>query len=246
MRGRAMMSTSCCTSRRFRRIPATSSGCAPTPARRCTWSSRWDSAWTTGASSAPASTITISPRCDVHADLEACLRFLGDARLLAVETGGRRCYADFGYRAGRCAGVRTRDPRACPGGASSASGAKIRCTFPCGRRAEVSTYRTPWRWWCTRRGGSSASRCGWRRERRGVSVRSFRIGRATLLHADALDWMRTREPCSVHAIVTDPPYGLIEYSDQEQAKLRRGRGGVWRIPPPSTATGGPRCLDSPC
>ncbi len=64
-----------------------------------------------------------------------------------------------------------------------------------------------------------------------MSVRSFRIGRATLLHADALDWMRTREPCSVHAIVTDPPYGLIEYSDQEQAKLRRGRGGVWRIPP---------------
>jgi len=64
-----------------------------------------------------------------------------------------------------------------------------------------------------------------------VSVQSFKIGRATLLHADALDWMRTREPCSVHAIVTDPPYGLIEYSDQEQAKLRRRRGGVWRIPP---------------
>ena len=64
-----------------------------------------------------------------------------------------------------------------------------------------------------------------------MSVQSFKIGRATLLHADALDWMRTREPCSVHAIVTDPPYGLIEYSDQEQAKLRRGRGGVWRIPP---------------
>ena len=60
---------------------------------------------------------------------------------------------------------------------------------------------------------------------------SFKIGRATLIHADALDWMRTREPCSVHAIVTDPPYGLLEYSDQEQAKLRRGRGGVWRIPP---------------
>jgi site-specific DNA-methyltransferase (adenine-specific) len=35
----------------------------------------------------------------------------------------------------------------------------------------------------------------------------------------------------VHAIVTDPPYGLLEYSDREQAKLRRGHGGVWRIPP---------------
>ncbi|MEO8353139.1 MAG: site-specific DNA-methyltransferase, partial [Chthoniobacteraceae bacterium] len=36
---------------------------------------------------------------------------------------------------------------------------------------------------------------------------------------------------SVHAVVTDPPYGLVEYSDREQAKLRAGRGGVWRIPP---------------
>jgi len=36
----------------------------------------------------------------VHADLDACLRALADARLLAVETGGSRCYADFGYRAG--------------------------------------------------------------------------------------------------------------------------------------------------
>src|SRR5271155_701568 len=37
---------------------------------------------------------------NVHADLEACLRALGDARVMAVETGGRRCYADFSYRAG--------------------------------------------------------------------------------------------------------------------------------------------------
>jgi site-specific DNA-methyltransferase (adenine-specific) len=31
--------------------------------------------------------------------------------------------------------------------------------------------------------------------------------------------------------VTDPPYGLVEYTEKEQAKLREGRGGVWRIPP---------------
>jgi tRNA (cytidine/uridine-2'-O-)-methyltransferase len=36
----------------------------------------------------------------VHTDLDACLRALGDARLMAVETGGRRCYSEFGYRAG--------------------------------------------------------------------------------------------------------------------------------------------------
>jgi site-specific DNA-methyltransferase (adenine-specific) len=64
-----------------------------------------------------------------------------------------------------------------------------------------------------------------------VIAPSYRIGRATLIHADALDWMQGRAPRSVHAIVTDPPYGLLEYSDEQQAKLRRGRGGVWRIPP---------------
>ena len=36
----------------------------------------------------------------VHADLDACLRALGSARLIAVETGGLRRYTDFSYRAG--------------------------------------------------------------------------------------------------------------------------------------------------
>lgn len=53
----------------------------------------------------------------------------------------------------------------------------------------------------------------------------------TIHLADSFDWMDTREPQSIHAIVTDPPYGLKEYSDEEQAKLRKGKGGVWRIPP---------------
>jgi DNA modification methylase len=49
--------------------------------------------------------------------------------------------------------------------------------------------------------------------------------------ADCLAWMDAAPPCSVHAVVTDPPYGLKEYTASEQARLRRGRGGVWRIPP---------------
>jgi site-specific DNA-methyltransferase (adenine-specific) len=48
---------------------------------------------------------------------------------------------------------------------------------------------------------------------------------------DAFAWLEAREPNSIHAIVTDPPYGLKEYSDVEKQKLRNGRGGVWRIPP---------------
>ena len=59
----------------------------------------------------------------------------------------------------------------------------------------------------------------------------FRFGHATLHHADCFAWLRAQAPCSVQAVVTDPPYGLIEYSRAEQRKLRAGRGGVWRIPP---------------
>jgi len=32
-------------------------------------------------------------------------------------------------------------------------------------------------------------------------------------------------------VVTDPPYGLHEYTPQQQVKMRNGKGGVWRIPP---------------
>lgn len=53
----------------------------------------------------------------------------------------------------------------------------------------------------------------------------------TLLHADAFEWLAEAEPCSVHAVVTDPPYGLVEYSVDQLRKLRSGNGGVWRIPP---------------
>ena len=56
-------------------------------------------------------------------------------------------------------------------------------------------------------------------------------GNATVLHGDCLDWLRSRAPESVHAVVTDPPYGLVEYSAKEQSKLRAGKGGVWRLPP---------------
>jgi len=58
-----------------------------------------------------------------------------------------------------------------------------------------------------------------------------RVGRAKLIEANCFDWLRSCEARSVHAVVTDPPYGLLEYSPIEQAKLRRKRGGVWRIPP---------------
>jgi DNA modification methylase len=57
------------------------------------------------------------------------------------------------------------------------------------------------------------------------------FGRARLFQADCLTWLRECPASSIHAVVTDPPYGLVEYTPKEQAKLRRGHGGVWRIPP---------------
>ncbi|HYS76320.1 MAG TPA: DNA methyltransferase [Burkholderiales bacterium] len=60
---------------------------------------------------------------------------------------------------------------------------------------------------------------------------SFAFGKATLIQDDCLAWLERQATNSVHAVVTDPPYGLVEYSEIEQKKLRTGRGGIWRIPP---------------
>ncbi|MCE2403949.1 MAG: site-specific DNA-methyltransferase [Dehalococcoidia bacterium] len=55
--------------------------------------------------------------------------------------------------------------------------------------------------------------------------------RATLHHSDCFDWLSQQDDNTIHAVVTDPPYGLHEYTHEQQAKLRRGKGGVWRVPP---------------
>jgi len=59
----------------------------------------------------------------------------------------------------------------------------------------------------------------------------FSFGKAKLYHADCFAWLQRQPTNSIHAVVTDPPYGLFEYTPEQQAKLRLGRGGVWRIPP---------------
>lgn len=56
-------------------------------------------------------------------------------------------------------------------------------------------------------------------------------GNATLIQDDCLNWLKNRPICSIEAVVTDPPYGMVEYTPHEQTKLRNGKGGVWRIPP---------------
>ncbi len=57
------------------------------------------------------------------------------------------------------------------------------------------------------------------------------IGRARLFTSDCMSWLASQPTNSIHAVITDPPYGIREYSAEEQGKLRRGKGGMWRIPP---------------
>ena len=67
--------------------------------------------------------------------------------------------------------------------------------------------------------------------RKQPSFRSYTFGRTTLFEGDCFDWLRQQRENSIHAVVTDPPYGLVEYAPDQQEKLRNGKGGIWRIPP---------------
>jgi site-specific DNA-methyltransferase (adenine-specific) len=57
------------------------------------------------------------------------------------------------------------------------------------------------------------------------------VGRAKLFTSDCMSWIAQQPENSIHAIITDPPYGMREYTPEEQRKLRAGRGGIWRIAP---------------
>ena len=74
--------------------------------------------------------------------------------------------------------------------------------------------------------------CSWQKLRDfGEQPREHLSNGATYVRGDAVQWLSDLPENSIHAIVTDPPYGVIEYDDKNHAKLRAGRGGVWRIPP---------------
>ena len=57
------------------------------------------------------------------------------------------------------------------------------------------------------------------------------IGRSYIVHADCFDWLARIPSNSLHAIVTDPPYGVKEYDFDQIEKRSNGNGGIWRIPP---------------
>jgi site-specific DNA-methyltransferase (adenine-specific) len=61
--------------------------------------------------------------------------------------------------------------------------------------------------------------------------RSEEIGRSRIVHADCFEWLSSIPVNSIHAIVTDPPYGVKEYEFDQIEKRSNGNGGIWRIPP---------------
>lgn len=52
-----------------------------------------------------------------------------------------------------------------------------------------------------------------------------------LVHADCMEWLSLCPKNSIHAVVTDPPYGVKEYDFDQIEKRNDGNGGIWRIPP---------------
>jgi len=50
--------------------------------------------------------------------------------------------------------------------------------------------------------------------------RSDNIGRSLIVHADCFEWLGRVPENSIHAIVTDPPYGVKEY---EFDQIEKGR-----------------------
>lgn len=51
-----------------------------------------------------------------------------------------------------------------------------------------------------------------------------------LYNSDAFEWLARRRPQSIHAVVTDPPFGIVEYEPAQLRKMRNGAGGIWRLP----------------
>jgi len=59
----------------------------------------------------------------------------------------------------------------------------------------------------------------------------YSLKNSIVIHADCFEWMSRISPESIHAIVTDPPYGVKEYDPDQLEKRANGNGGIWRIPP---------------
>lgn len=60
--------------------------------------------------------------------------------------------------------------------------------------------------------------------------KSYRNSQYAIYNSDCLVWLHKQRANSFHAVVTDPPFGVVEYTASELTKKRKGSGGIWRIP----------------
>ncbi len=61
--------------------------------------------------------------------------------------------------------------------------------------------------------------------------KTFKFGKQRLVLDNCFHWLKDVRRNSITAVVTDPPYGLVEFTPTNQRKMRSGRGGIWRLPP---------------
>lgn len=57
----------------------------------------------------------------------------------------------------------------------------------------------------------------------------YRNSLYTIYNADSLDWLVKQRANSFQAVVTDPPFGIVEFTPTELSKRRNGKG-IWRLP----------------
>lgn len=64
-----------------------------------------------------------------------------------------------------------------------------------------------------------------------LDYRSQAIGQSLIMQADCFEWLHRISEGSLHAVISDPPYGVKEYAPEQMEKRANGKGGIWRIPP---------------
>jgi site-specific DNA-methyltransferase (adenine-specific) len=58
---------------------------------------------------------------------------------------------------------------------------------------------------------------------------TFQFGNAIGLHGDCLEVLGRLPSNSIHAVVTDPPYGVKEYDFDQLEKRSNGNGGIMLV-----------------
>jgi site-specific DNA-methyltransferase (adenine-specific) len=68
-----------------------------------------------------------------------------------------------------------------------------------------------------------------------ITPQGEKIGQSLIVNANCFDWLKELPENSLHAVITDPPYGVKEYQLEQLKKKKQGKGGTWRIPRHLTA-----------